>query len=486
MMKYLSKIQYLCLMIGTSIWLYGWFGSRFNVMAVGMLLLFIQNILFSIRKIKYSIVFLMFQIAFFTFLLARPVIGVFKQIKWWTVNSQTEENVKVTVLMVTLSLVALFVGATLAVKLLDIFTKNKKGIKIQNGERIKALRFVALGVYVISLFFFLIQEWEKVQFIKNHTYLEYYSVFRSDLPGIIHLLSGFMTYSLCLYLSTFPSKKQSLLPLLLYGGSAIPALIVGVRNPIILNCMFIFLYYFIRDTLNDKEKWIGKFEKIVLIVSIPCVLIFMFAYSYIRSNQSINITNPLSMIEGFFWAQGTTFSFISQGYGHRLNLPIHEWGNYTFGGILDYFYYGRVGRVVFGTEPLPVGNNLTNALESHNLSHNLSYVILRDRYLNGQGVGSSYVFENYLDWGYIGIISFSLVLGGFLILFVYLLKKNTLIRTIVLVCLTSIFFAPRAEATGWLNFIVSLRFWVCIAFCYLGAYMCNKITLLQKIIPKRI
>ena len=133
-MKYLSKIQYLCLMIGTSIWLYGWFGSRFNVMAVGMLLLFIQNILFSVRKIKYSIVFLMFQIAFFTFLLARPVIGVFKQIKWWTVNSQTEENVKVTVLMVTLSLVALFVGAALAVKLLDMFTKNKKGIKYKKGK----------------------------------------------------------------------------------------------------------------------------------------------------------------------------------------------------------------------------------------------------------------------------------------------------------------------------------------------------------------
>ena len=90
------------------------------------------------------------------------------------------------------------------------------------------------------------------------------------------------TYSLCLYLSTFPSKKQSLLPLLLYGGSAIPALIVGVRNPIILNCMFIFLYYFIRDTLNDKEKWIGKFEKIVLIVSIPVSYTHLYYYRQIK------------------------------------------------------------------------------------------------------------------------------------------------------------------------------------------------------------
>lgn len=486
MMKYLSKMQYLCLITGIGIWLYGWFGNHFNAMAVGLLLLFVQNIIFSIKKNKYSIVFLMFQIAFFTFLLARPVIGVFKQIKWWTVNSQTEENVKIAVLMVTLSLGALFVGAAIAVKLLDMFRKDEEVIKIRNDEGVKTLRFVSLGIYVISLLFFLIQEWEKVQFIKNHTYLEYYSMFRSGLPGVIHLLAGFMTYSLCLYLSTFPSKRQSVLPLLLYAGSAIPALIVGVRNPIILNCMFIFLYYFIRDALNDKEKWIGKFEKIMLIVSLPCIMIFMFAYSYIRSNQSVNITNPLSMIEGFFWAQGTTFSFIAQGYGYRLNLPVHEWGNYTFGGILDYFYYGRIGQAVFGTEALPVGNNLANALESHNLSHNMSYVILRDRYLSGQGVGSSFVFENYLDWGYIGIILFSLVLGGLLILFVYLLKKSILIRTVVLVCLTSIFFAPRAEATGWLNFIVSLRFWVCVAFCYLGAYMCNKVTVLRKILPKQI
>lgn len=486
-MKHLQKVQYSCLVVGSAVWLYGWFQQQFNMLAFGMLLLFTQNLLFALGKLRHSIVFLMFQGVIFTFLLSRPIIGMFENIDWWNVNSQVGESIYATILMVTVSLVALYIGAEITVRIIEAREKNEENLLEEKKKTIvKELRFISLLMYLFTLLIFFIQEGEKVLFIRNHTYLEFYSIFQSRLPGVVHTLSGFMPYSLCLYLATLPKKKQTFIPLALFWISAVPSLIVGVRNPIVLNSIFIFLYYFIRDVLHDKEKWIGKFEKITLAVTVPIMTIFMFAYSFIRSEESVKILNPLKMIVEFFWEQGTTFSFVAQGYGYRLNLPVHEWGNYTFGGIIDYLVYGRVGQMIFGTKALPYGNNLTNAIQSHNLSHNLSYVILKDRYLNGQGVGSSYVFENYLDWGYVGVFLFSIALGGFLILAVQLMKKNVLTRTIMLMCLTSIFFAPRAEATGWLNFLVTIQFWVCIGACYIGAFLCTKIKWLQRLIPKQI
>lgn len=198
----------------------------------------------------------------------------------------------------------------------------------------------------------------------------------------------------------------------------------------------------------------------------------------------MEFTNPFIMIKKFFWAQGVTFDFVAMGYGHRRNLPDHPYKNYTFGGIIDYITHGQMGQILFGTSGFPDGNNLITARESNSLAHNLSYVILKDRYLNGQGVGSSYLLENYLDFGYIGVVLFSLVLGGLLIFGMYWMKKNILLRTIVLVSLTSIFFMPRAEATGWLTFIVTLQFWLCVALCFCGSIICTKVPFFREILLK--
>ena len=107
---------------------------------------------------------------------------------------------------------------------------------------------------------------------------------------------------------------------------------------------------------------------------------------------------------------------------------------------------------------------------------------LKEDYLKGRGYGSSYLIENYVDFGYIGVAIFSLILG---ILLVYMLRRfgrNTLIDTIVLVSLTTIFFIPRAEATGWLTFIVTAQFWIGIAACYLGTYICTKLKWIQRVL----
>ncbi|MCB6203667.1 O-antigen polysaccharide polymerase Wzy family protein [Extibacter muris] len=470
--------------IGIAIWTYGWIEHDFKILSLGLLFVFLQNVIFAFKKVKERLLFLIFQLVLFTFLLSRPFMGIFSDDKWWLKASQAEENVRFAVLILILSLEALFVGAFLVSKFVNTTVINTEKQKQERKVWLASLQSIALLAFMFTAVFFFIQEFEKLQFMASRTYVEYYSEFRKQLPGCIYIFASFMKYSLCIFLATLPSKKKAFLPLLIFEISAVPSLSIGIRNPLILNSLFIFIYYFIRDIVENKKKWIGKIEKALLIITTPVLIIFMMLYSSIRSGLKVQLGNPLMMIEKFFYDQGMSIDVLSMAYGHRRNLPTHDWQNYTFGGIIDYIRYGKIGQIIFGTQSLPEGNNLVNARESNSLAHQLSYITMRDKYLNGRGLGSSYLLENYFDFGYIGVIIFSLVLGAVLILFIKLFYKYTFMRVIILVSLTSLFFMPRAEATGWLTFIVTLQFWTCVAICYVGAWIIKSSDILQKILKK--
>ena len=104
------------------------------------------------------------------------------------------------------------------------------------------------------------QEIEPLIVIKPGHYLEYYSSFQSRIPDVFHTIASFMKYSLCNFLATLPSKKKAFIPLAIFELSAVPSLILGVRNPIMLNSVFILVYYLLRDILKDEKKWIGNWK----------------------------------------------------------------------------------------------------------------------------------------------------------------------------------------------------------------------------------
>ena len=476
----IKKIRYLCGIFGAGAILLGYFLHSFNLLCMGMMILWTHNILFSFEHIKTRIWFLMLHITIFTFLISRPFIGMLRGEKWWKTLEQAPENTCFSIVIIVISLVTFYIGARLGelIKVKKIYNEEIKKKK----EFRDALQVVSMVLYYVTMCFFLIQEGEKLLFIQGKSYLEFYSEFQSQLPGIVVSIAALMKYSLCVYLATLPNKKRTFIALAFFEISAIPQLIIGVRNPIMLNSLFILLYYFLRDILGDKKKWIGKIEKILLMLGIPLSLVFMSVYAYIRSGMKIAQTNIFKLFIDFFYGQGVTFDVLGIVYGHRFNLPMREWRNYTFGGMIDYILYGRIGQKVWGTEALPSINCWANGRLSNNLSHNFAYLYMKEDYLKGRGYGSSYLIENYVDFGYIGVAIFSLTLG---VLLVYMLRRfgrNTLMDTIVLVSLTTIFFIPRAEATGWLTFIITAQFWIGIAACYLGAYICTKLKWIQKVL----
>ena len=83
---------------------------------------------------------------------------------------------------------------------------------------------------------------------------------------IITLLAGMSDIMLCIFLACMPSKKKAIIPVGIFMIYNIPTFLIGQRTPIVISALFIFSYFVIRDYLNNKERWIGKFEKIALIL----------------------------------------------------------------------------------------------------------------------------------------------------------------------------------------------------------------------------
>lgn len=448
--------------------------SSYNLIYFGILSLFIHNVFFAFERIKTRIYFFILHFTFFVFYMTVPLIKFFRGEVWWGYRGGPDFALTA----MTISLMFMLLGAWLAEKLaqrrFSWFQESKRSRKVFTKQFYEKLQNVALLVFCVSWAFYLGQQLEKFLFLQGKDYLDYYTQFQSKAPLIVNLIASFMKYALCIFLATFPTKKKAFVPLAMFLLSAVPELLIGLRNPVVLNCLFIFLYYFVRDVLEDGEKWIGKFEKICSIIMFPLAIIGLSAVTFIRGSKSMAGTGALQLFVRFFYGQGVSFRVLCEGYWAIPKLPNHPFRSYTFGSALDYFLHGTLSQKLFGAKAFPPGNNLMKATEGNSLSHHISYITKGDEYLQGKGWGSSYLLETYADFGYVGVAVFSLLLGLMLVLAIYLWRKNHISRIIILASSMGIFFIPRAEATGWLTFLVTAQFWATMIGCYGLTWLCMR------------
>ncbi len=476
------SVSYVLLMSGIGIGGVGYWQEKLFLFVMGIMIVWGASLFVCLHNIKKYFLFFLFQISMFTFLLSQPFIGIFRGEEWRHIVSQSAENVWFGLTIIMISELALFCGVSLG----DITDKHlfydRNDCK-EKKELRKNLQVISQLAFFITMVFFVIEQLEPLVVIGRNNYLEYYSGFESQLPGLFHMLASFMQYSLAIFLSTLPDKRKAVIPLGLNIMSKVPMLLIGVRNPFVLSILFSISYYILRDYSGRGKKWIGKLEKSLIGIGIPIGVIFLKFYEYIRSGIELSLkeSNPLSLFVDFFYSQGTTFNTLIIGYGYRADLRGTNAINYTFGGFIDYIYRGTLGQRIWGTEPLTSYNSEFNAANSNNMSHALSNYYLGDEYLKGRGRGSCFLLENYIDFGYLGVFLFSLLLGVLLIYMVTWFGKRMLLSTIILISIMNIFFVPRAEATEWLTFIVTIRFWLCVFGCYFAAFLSMKCTFISKI-----
>ena len=124
----------------------------------------------------------------------------------------------------------------------------------------------------------------------------------------------------------------------------------------------------------------------------------------------------------------------------------------------------------------PNGNNLIQISDGNVMSHHLSYVIMgREQYLAGHGTGSSYLLEIYTDYDMLGLLLFSVAMGGLLAWVVYSARKNAIVRMFAFCGLGELLMMPRSSAIGFLEFLWRIPFWCTIIYLAVGATLICKL-----------
>ncbi len=440
-------------------------------------LLILNCILYTFNNIKYHIISCIFYFTIYIFLLSMPTIDYFK---YGFLNLYITEVYSASIMLVMLAVTAIFIGSIIA----EYYYKDKLILeKKYSKDYITSLRFVSIIFFLLSYPCYLILNIEKVLYrFSVDDYYVYYATFESSLPSIVHRISDFTMYALIIYLATKPKKIYATLGLLSYVFANFLILLTGTRNPFILSLLFSFVYYFIRNQ-SEKDIWIGKKEKFLIVISSLPIIIGMGALNYIREGENVNKLGIFDLLIDFVYKQGTSFNVLAWGYMHSSDLPVREFRNYTFGHIIDYLNHGTIGSLVSGGKHLSEMSRLDMALDSNSLAHNLSFLVYRNYYLQGHGIGDSYIINNYIDYGFLGVFIIGLFLG---FIFVYMLRKvyvgKILSSTIVLVIIATLYFMPRGNFSESFSFILTIPFWISYLTIW---FLANLITKNNKYLIRR-
>lgn len=493
------------------------------------------NMVYALERLRERILFFLLHVTLFTFLIGRPVITALRGQQWWDYG---HENVMFALSSLLITLLFLYLGALLGQqRSLRLRKGQPGGLCLERGggrwedgrmEESFAhafryyLSWVSQIVFYLSLLFTFMLGQEKIAYIADHTYYEYFVEFKSGLPYIVYELSTLTRYSLCFFLACLPKKSRAFPALSLYVLAAAPELIVGERNPIVLRVIFALSYYVLRDLYRERQEedpvpfrgrsrsksskwgsprsrsaerklpqdrgagrrplqtgskdqerpWIGRLEKAALMAGIPCGLVFLGMMDYMREDRVRKSLGLLDTIVDLFYKQGVSFQWLALGHGVIEELPGEGAFHYTVGSFIDYFAHGSVAQRFFGAVPLGTNNSLVKATLGHSLAHHMSYLVMGpEEYLAGHGCGSSYLLELFIDHGYLGICVFSLGLGCLLLVGPELARRDTFIFALLLLCMTNLFLIPRAEALGFLTFVLTLQFWAAAAICCGGALL---------------
>ncbi|MFT4444586.1 O-antigen polysaccharide polymerase Wzy family protein [Parvimonas sp. G1967] len=450
--------------------------ERLDILLFTLLSFFVSLIIFCFTDIKYYIIHLFFYITIFIFLVSRPTIDYLRD---YSFNTYQKDAYVFSFIIVMISLFGLFIGGILSKALLK--TKNKKNTdvksnKIEKSIWLKNVRIISLAVYVLTYPFYTLRLIERLIFKLNTSYYIYYASFKSNLPYFTYILSVFTVYSMCIYLASKPNKRNATIVLISNLFANAIYLVIGTRNPFILTLIFSFIYYFIRGQEDIKNKWIGVKEKILIYTSLPIIIVGMGLLNYVRDNVEVSNFKLFDIFVDFIYKQGTSFGVLARGFLYNSNIAVRSFTNFTFGPIIEYFTHGNFGKLLFDTKPFTATtNSIELAIKSNSYAHNISYIAIKDDYLQGHGLGSSFMMENYTDFGYLGVFLFSIFLGFLFIRMLNVSYKNkTLPFICTLIILNNLFFMPRSSFSESFSILLTFQFWFLVILIFIVAKLISK------------
>ena len=384
------------------------------------------------------------------------------------VNLIFTENVRFhTYLCLFMSLIFVFLGYHLFEQKSNI--KNKK-TTVWNQLTVLIVRRISRLILYITFLPALLVSIEKVIFVQFNSYLGYYTLFNTQIPYFILKLSMLFEFGIFLFFATMPEKKEVKLPILLYFIIGLLSLGYGQRNGFVLNTMFILIYLFLRNHINPgKTPWLTIKQLVLGIFIVPFIISSLYIFSYTRTSQKYITKDLWTNVFYFFNQQGGSVDIIAYGKVLQDKIPDHTL--YSLGPIINMYQQNALFKIL-EIYPDLKPHTVDMALQGSSFGQTISYFISPSNFLNGVGYGSSYIAEVYHDFGYIGVAIINFIYGIIMTLIIKWCRINIWFTTFAFFMITSILYAPRAEALGFVISCFSITYIMSSVMLYI--YSKNK------------
>ena len=478
--RYVKKLQIiitnfftiaLMLLVSLSLVTTGANSDGYQISLLGVFVFWCYAMAFGLVKIDELYAFAIMNFLLFVFFLSRPTIALF-----YGTNGAlwSDAVIKKALLLIYISEIALFVGAILVrqVPRSDSLQIKKSANYNEMVQRIMLV--IALITSILSAYSVIKQYYH----FASLSYEELYVSSGMHDNAAIRASVTLFPYLVFAYLATIPSKKNSIMILLIYVMLGVPMFLLGNRTSIVLRIAFAVIYFFIRDYTTGlfTQRWISRSLRIGFVGFVIGAVAFLGAINYYRVGLNPNSETTIPILLDFFYRQGTTFDTICQGINHQdtiMKLP--QSAPYSIGQLYDTVKHSTLSQIMFNTGTLGSGNSIKMVMEGNNLAHKLSYVVLGEiSYLAGFGRGSSYLLELYYDGGFFLVSLFSFALGAYLASLNKIIQmRKWLLNTVVLTSLSKIFFAPRASAFDFITFVFTPHFWLIISIVVVVLFFTN-------------
>ncbi|MDE1549881.1 O-antigen polysaccharide polymerase Wzy family protein [Jeotgalibaca caeni] len=416
----------------------------------------IANIVYSALDYKNRFVFLMFNGTFFLFLLGSVVMSVvFRENNniLSQFNTGTIEHISFAIF---LSL------STLGVTYQFLKTNNDTNEQLRDNsiyyvemKKNFTLKKITFYILMISSIAKIISVTELVFFVRNASYYDYYTDFNSKLPSVVNYIASTYYILFYIYISTMPSKKEIRYPMFIYFLISFLILVSGERGEPISNIAVFILYIFIRNRKNHFDIKIKKKYTLIMLVVAPFIIYSLQVLHFERNN----ITTNFSLSEGilsFFESQGGSIKVIGYGFDYRDYINNINDANYTFGTLRNYATQNVLSRFLFGIPPLRQ-NTVEMATSGVSLNQVLSYIRFPNTYVQGRGMGSSYIAELFHDFGYIGIVTGNIILAYIISKIENFNRKSPYMIAIYLNIVKYIILLPRGASFSWFTSTFSVQ-----------------------------
>lgn len=359
-------------------------------------------------------VFLILQITIFTFLIGQSAFCYLNND--FSEFELTQEQLNFSNVAIWASLIGLKIGHVVFNDNLVRITVGRQLTQWRYGESntddsyIIILRKASVILFYVTYPFLMYALIDKIKFVSSYSYIELYTSYSSPLSLLASRISSISITVLYIFLGTMPEKKRCKLPLLLYAIYTILTLGTQVRNKFVINTIMIFLYFFIRDRRDraSGERWLERKTIMICIIMFPVVLILLSIMEYARVGSDYNFS-IIGLIEAFFINQGGSIRVI--GFTNKFRSELLDFDNYyVLGTVIWVLKYNVFTRLVFGLSE-PITGTAAMAEHSNQLAHALTYLYNPLGYANGYGIGSCYIAEAYVKYGFIGIVLISIIVG---------------------------------------------------------------------------